>query len=335
MTRDYLGKAVLVASSAVPSTAPSRGNSIQMSTGSRTSADTSNFRTPFLVRSGLRMRQQSEPPLNRREYPSTPSSEYHTPIATRPSVGLAIDESNGTVRSQSVSRRPSNLELGPAAFDSATERSRIRNGRSESERPVARRRERESFTSEASTQLDGSTRSQIGGRDFQPSTGRSRDLPPLRTDMSQRRPLSVEEESEESHQDLPRSAMSPIDSILNGDEQDRHWLPFRQKISKPELTMKSIRLKIHFGDDTRFLIIPAKYNFEDLAETLARKLATDGLLKVKTRDDEGDMITIADQEDLDVSVSTCRELAHKEGRDMGKLEVSCTLADLAINDDFN
>jgi len=86
--------------------------------------------------------------------------------------------------------------------------------------------------------------------------------------------------------------------------------------------MKSIRLKIHFKEDTRFLVIPAEYSFVDLSETIVRKLATKGTLKLKTRDEEGDMITIADQEDLEVAALGCRESALKGGREMGKLEVS-------------
>jgi len=138
--------------------------------------------------------------------------------------------------------------------------------------------------------------------------------------VPQGRPLSVEEEGETGED--TNNTMSPIDGVIKGQEHNTNWLPFRQKTSKPPMSMKSVRLKIHFGDDTRFLMVPAKQDFLDFAEAVARKLGTKERLKFKTRDEEGDMITIADQEDLEVAISTCRESASKEGRELGKLEVN-------------
>jgi len=141
--------------------------------------------------------------------------------------------------------------------------------------------------------------------------------------VSQGRPLSVEEEERETgEQEETIYTMSPIDSVIKGQDQNVSWLPFKQKVSKPPVSMKSVRLKIHFGNDTRFLMVPVKQAFIEFAEGIARKLGTKETLRFKTRDEEGDMITVADQEDLEVAISTCRESAFKEGRELGKLEVS-------------
>ena len=40
------------------------------------------------------------------------------------------------------------------------------------------------------------------------------------------------------------------------------------------------------------------------------------------KDEDGDRITMGDQEDLDMAIAMCRDLAAKENVDMGKLEVS-------------
>lgn len=43
-------------------------------------------------------------------------------------------------------------------------------------------------------------------------------------------------------------------------------------------------------------------------------------LKMRVQDD-GDMITMVDQEDLDLLLSSAREVARREGSEMGKMEV--------------
>jgi hypothetical protein len=45
--------------------------------------------------------------------------------------------------------------------------------------------------------------------------------------------------------------------------------------------------------------------------------------KVEFKDD-GDMITMADQDDLDMAIQTAKSVARKEGSDMAKMEVSFT-----------
>lgn len=58
-------------------------------------------------------------------------------------------------------------------------------------------------------------------------------------------------------------------------------------------------------------------------------------LKMKVQDD-GDMITMVDQEDLDLLVSSAKEVARREGSEMGKIEVSlfalCDLLRIAFAD---
>ncbi len=42
---------------------------------------------------------------------------------------------------------------------------------------------------------------------------------------------------------------------------------------------------------------------------------------MKIKDEEGDMVTMGDQEDLDMSIGTCKAAAAKDMADMGKMEV--------------
>jgi len=160
MTRDYLGKATLVASSAspsaAPSRAPSRANSTHRSPGilfdARPLPDIPTMKRNPPTRPGFRSRQHSEPPLNRREF-STTSLEYHAPILERLLDRPSTEATNIFKRSESVGRRPNHLNLGAAAFDRNIARtdSRVGATRSESERPAARRAFRESIASDASS----------------------------------------------------------------------------------------------------------------------------------------------------------------------------------------
>ena len=45
--------------------------------------------------------------------------------------------------------------------------------------------------------------------------------------------------------------------------------------------------------------------------------------KIKIKDD-ADMITMADQDDLDMAIESARSVARREKSDMGKMEVSLT-----------
>lgn len=86
--------------------------------------------------------------------------------------------------------------------------------------------------------------------------------------------------------------------------------------------MQKVRVKVHANEDTRYIMIAPSISFQELVETVARKFAVVGGIKLKTRDEEGDMITMGDQEDLDMAVGMCKEVAAKERTEMGKLEVS-------------
>lgn len=87
---------------------------------------------------------------------------------------------------------------------------------------------------------------------------------------------------------------------------------------RPE--MRKIRVKCHFNDDTRYLMIGAVIDFGDLESKIREKFGLKDKLKIKMQDD-GDMITMGDQDDLEMLLSSVRNLAKKERSEMGKMEV--------------
>ena len=61
--------------------------------------------------------------------------------------------------------------------------------------------------------------------------------------------------------------------------------------------------------------------FEDVLEQIRRKFELKGAFKVKMRDEEGDMVTMADGEDWEMAVGVARAAAASERGEMGKMEV--------------
>jgi hypothetical protein len=61
-------------------------------------------------------------------------------------------------------------------------------------------------------------------------------------------------------------------------------------------------------------------DFSEFESRIREKFGFQCPLKMKVQDD-GDMITMVDQEDLDLLLSSAREVARREGSEMGKMEV--------------
>lgn len=94
----------------------------------------------------------------------------------------------------------------------------------------------------------------------------------------------------------------------------RHANPRRPEIQK-------FRTKVHAPDDTRYIMIGPEIEFGEFEKRVREKFGFRCPLKMKVQDD-GDMITMVDQEDLDLLVSSAKEVARREGSEMGKIEVS-------------
>jgi hypothetical protein len=84
-------------------------------------------------------------------------------------------------------------------------------------------------------------------------------------------------------------------------------------------SMKKIRVKVH-ADDTRYVLVGTAVEFKDFIDQIRAKFGIRQAFKVKIRD-EADMITMADQEDLDMAVEVAKVGARKEKSEMGKMEV--------------
>ena len=87
--------------------------------------------------------------------------------------------------------------------------------------------------------------------------------------------------------------------------------------------LKDVRVKVHYGDDARFIMLTPDVVFESFVEKVREKLHLKGGFKCKIQD-EGDLITMGDKDDWHWAMSSVRKEARAEGVEMGKMEVWVT-----------
>ncbi|KAK6005610.1 hypothetical protein QM012_007252 [Aureobasidium pullulans] len=87
-------------------------------------------------------------------------------------------------------------------------------------------------------------------------------------------------------------------------------------------TLRKIRVKV-FASDTRYVMIQPDVSYDTFVEQIRKKFgyAAKESFKLKMKDEEGDMVTMGDEDDLEMLVTITKEQATKEGAEMGKMEV--------------
>ncbi|CAK7267993.1 hypothetical protein SEPCBS119000_002834 [Sporothrix epigloea] len=99
------------------------------------------------------------------------------------------------------------------------------------------------------------------------------------------------------------------------------FMPVRTQSRRPEIS--KIRVKAH-ADDVRYIMIDVSTDFSELADRVRKKFDIAGRFKMTVRDDdspESDMVTVSDQDDLEVIVMSAKSAARKQRLDIGKLEI--------------
>ncbi|KAH0356887.1 hypothetical protein KCU81_g395, partial [Aureobasidium melanogenum] len=64
-------------------------------------------------------------------------------------------------------------------------------------------------------------------------------------------------------------------------------------------------------------------SYDTFCEQIRKKFgfAAKESFKLKMKDEEGDMVTMGDEDDLEMLVASAKEQANREGAEMGKMEV--------------
>ena len=232
-------------------------------------------------------------------------------------------------RAQSVrggGPKPQPLNLGRAAFDrqagSAGEPRRMGTQRSASERPQP-------------TRVD-SVRSR-SDRDYKPRARNSEDdiiddyyededpMSNARGSRSTytrskqgRRPAYIEEEDEDEYDG---SDVDDAEFEMMSRTKSRRRSPARSTRSSASTRRLNgkIKVKVH-ANDTRYVFLTPDQTIRDFWQSIRDKFGMRSNFKVEIKDD-GDMITMADQDDLEMAIQSAKSQARKEGSDMPKMEV--------------
>ncbi|KAH2612217.1 hypothetical protein KXW34_002557 [Aspergillus fumigatus] len=350
-TKDYLGKARLIAASSQGNARSGRQPTDSIRTQPAPDdrpAEGISFAATNLVQKNLsgRSRQQSEPPLNRTLFPPTPPPEGDKSITKSPSGGsVGANGRPGSVRAA----RPPRLNLdGPGSQPNgrggadmpASDKPRIGTTRTASEPrgPPSRYHQRGLNAQEAdkyfpSQDTGGHKRGTSETNASVPRNGYGEDACEVYTSSrsmasSGRRGVPPQQqryidEEEEYGGDMGGAHGARGIYESPGSSQRRTRSPIREsrRADSRRPDVHRFRIKVHAFEDTRYIMIGPTLEYSEFEAKIREKFGFRSLLRIRMQD-EGDMITMVDQEDLDLLLSSATEAARKEGNEMGKMEVS-------------
>jgi hypothetical protein len=101
-------------------------------------------------------------------------------------------------------------------------------------------------------------------------------------------------------------------------------MPRGQSRRAPQI--RKMRIKVHATDEVRYIMVGMAVEFPDFVDRIREKFSLRRKFKIKYKDDEtdGEMITMGDQDDLDMAMASSQANAKRMRQDTAKLEVSLT-----------
>jgi hypothetical protein len=281
-------------------------------------------------------RQQSEPPLTRNVFPPTPPPESEKVAALAPlsrgasvrngpkpmPAKLNIDKARpkeryeirgdgsqdfpppaqlriGTTRTASEPRGPPSRQFNPEGRRRGSQRRRASDEEGEDEYPG------ELYDMYRNSRTNRST----GTRRMQPKF------------------IEEEEEYASDYEDgsFDENEFEMISNrapVPRSRAQSTSGAGGRAASRRPEIS--KVRVKVH-ADDVRYIMVGTAVDFPDFVDKVREKFGMRKRFKIKIRDEDmpnGDMITMGDQDDLDMLMMSVKSNARKERLDMGKMDVS-------------
>lgn len=335
-SKDYLGKARLVAAQDQLNSDPRGQARAALAVDDRPN-DKLSYAALNLVKPDLksRSRQQSEPPMHRNIFPPTPPPEPEPPVSshsrTRRRSSEFTESFAAGLQQSRPAAKPLRLDLGIAAFGQSSESERLHRmpKRSESERPPVRRE----YSNGSMRRDDGRRGDEVSRRQVVPEVrieedpirAYSQDAVQLQKPTHQRSKSNVHSTksppiiSEEEEGD---EISDPSDSVPLAFEIIPPKPPYRKRSSQSKTTpeLRRIRIKVH-AEDMRYVMTTLDVRFEELAEQIRQKFKLQGGFKLKVKDEDGDLITMGDDDDLEMTMGGCKAAAAKDKADMGKMEI--------------
>ncbi|KAM0480371.1 hypothetical protein ACHAPX_004202 [Trichoderma viride] len=311
-TKDYLGKARLVAASdrsnAFTGFAGSEMKNAKAEAKDDRPTENLSFAATNLVKPGLQSRrQQSEPPNNRNNsFPPTPPPENDRGPSRGASVRSAGPRPNVgklSIQTQESSRRYEKA-ISPQERTKQHSRSASANpSRAYSTREPPRRQR---AIEEESPYGDEAYDTYDGGRGSKQSRSR------------QPRYDDEDDGSDYDYGSFDEGEFEMVSSVRRGPGSVSR--PSRAASRRPDV--RKIRVKVH-SDDVRYIMIGTSIEFSDFVDRIRDKFGLRRRFKIKMKDEDvpDDMITMGDQDDLDVAIQSAKSQAKRQRLDVGKMEI--------------
>ena len=283
-----------------------------------------SFAATNLVKPGLQSRrQQSEPPNNRNVFPPTPPPENDRP--SQPSRGASVR--NGP------KPMPAKLNLEKTRTNDRYEKASPEEPQRRPSRAASANPSR-GFSQRETPRRRKTEEEEEGGYpddlyDMYQAPGGSRNSRARSNRGGQAR--YIEEEEEGSDYDDASfdegdfeivSTRRPGPSSVAGSS--------RSGGGSKRFDMRQIRVKVHASGDVRYIMIGSAIEFPDFVDGIRKKFGIRNRFKIKYRDEDSpeDKITMGDQEDLNMVISSVKDAARKQRQETGKMEVSFTASEL-------
>nr|AKJ85278.1 NADPH oxidase regulator [Colletotrichum acutatum] len=331
-TKDYLGKARLVAAS-------DRANAFTGFAGSEIKnagkndvkddrpADNISFAATNLVKPGLASRrQQSEPPNGRGVFPPTPPPDQ-----------VEANNTGAMSRGQSVRNGPKPM-LAKLNIENSRPNERYQKTSSPNDRrgppPMMRSESRSATPSRGYSRRDLQMRGRPADEDAEDaypdelydmyqSGGGGGNSTRTSRQASRRQPQRYMDE-EDDGSDYGSFDEGDFEMVSNNRRPGTNSMSSRGGSWRPEV--RKIRVKVH-ADDVRYIMVGAAVEFPDFVDRIREKFGLRRRFKIKIRDEDvpnGDMITMGDQDDLDMAIMSVKSQARKTRQEIGKMVVSIT-----------
>lgn len=342
-TKDYLGKARLVAAS-------DRANAFTGFTGSEIKnagkadvkddrpADNISFAATNLVKPGIQSRVTEEmggggggggggfpptpPPENDRPGPgpmSRGASVRNGPKPMLTKLNIAPPRSNsytktsspqsgyGERRMQPPSRSNTNSEVRSPPQRGYSQRDQGRSRRSRDDR------DDDGYPDDVYDLYDAGGGGGNGG-------GRDRDMRSEPRNSRQRKPSRYGDDEPLEGSEYDSFDEGDFEMVSNRRGPGSVSGSSRAASRRPDI--RKVRIKVH-SEDVRYIMVPITVEFTDLVDRVRDKFGLRRRFKIKVRDGESnDMITMGDQDDLEMVMMEVKSSARKQRLDAGKLEVS-------------
>ncbi|CRK14487.1 hypothetical protein BN1708_011136 [Verticillium longisporum] len=337
-TKDYLGKARLVAASDRANAFTGFAGS-EMKTQQRQAvkddrpADNISYAATNLIKPGIQSRSTDN---NRNVFPPTPPPDNDR--ASGGSGGGSGGSGNGNAsgqmtRGQSVRNGPK-PQLAKLNIDTSGGNNRYEKTSSPPERrPTNATRSASSTPARGYSRRDQQRRNMRDdeeGGDAYPDElydmyqgGRSSRGPSRRPQQQQR---YIEEEDEGSDYDDGSFDEGDFEMVSNNPPRrmgtNSTSSGGRGASRRPDV--RKVRVKVH-AEDVRYIMIGTAIEFTDLVDRIRDKFGLRRRFKITVRDDDGgpngDMITMGDQDDLEMVIMSSKAIARRTRQEIGKMEI--------------